>query len=232
MKILHVLQGDVGGSVEFVNMLMPKLKAKGYVNVAVCPKTSMLREKAIAQGVEYIELDMCREISFIKDACSFLKLLKIIKTQKPDIVHLHSTKAGAVGRPAAWLRRIPSVYTPHGWSFIMSVSDKKRGFYACVERILSHITTKITCISQNELKVAVERGIKQDKLLTIDNGIEISKYETKENVAILKNRLGLPKGKIIIGMVGRLTEAKNPLTICVCFKKTYREHLLRFSWRW
>jgi glycosyltransferase involved in cell wall biosynthesis len=211
MKILHVLQGTTGGSIEFLNLLLPQLETKGYINVVACPQYSTLREKCIAQGVEYIEFDMCREISLIKDISSLFKLLKIIKEQKCDILHAHSSKAGAVGRLAAWLKGIPSVYTAHGWSFNMRVSKREKFFYKTIERALSHITDAITCISQHEVDSATEAGISPKKLIKIDNGIDLTKYVFQEDVSQLKDRLGIPKDKIIIGMVARITEQKNPL---------------------
>ncbi|MDR1908111.1 MAG: glycosyltransferase family 4 protein [Holosporales bacterium] len=210
MKILHVLQGTVGGSIEFLNLLLPQLKAKGYVNVVACPQYSALREKCIAQGVEYIELDMCREVSFIKDISSLLHLLKIIKEQNYDILHAHSSKAGVVGRLAAWLKGIPSVYTAHGWSFNMRVSNRKKIFYSTIERALYHITETITCVSQYEVDSAMGVGIASNKLIKIDNAIDLTKYHFQEDVGQLKERLGIPKDKIIIGMVARITEQKNP----------------------
>jgi glycosyltransferase involved in cell wall biosynthesis len=210
MKILHVLQGTVGGSIEFLNLLLPRLKLKGYENVVACPYYSALREKCIANGFEWVELDMCREISPIKDIRAVITLVKIIKEQKCDILHAHSSKAGAVGRLAAWIKGVPSVYTAHGWSFIMRGSEKKIAFYKAVERFLSHMTDTITCVSQNEEDSAIKAGIAPNKLIKIDNGVDLAKYDFQEDIDRLKERLGIPKGKIIIGMAARITEAKNP----------------------
>jgi glycosyltransferase involved in cell wall biosynthesis len=210
MKILHVLQGTVGGTIEFVSLLTWQLKLKGYTNIVACPTYSALREKCIANGVEWVELDMCRAISPVKDIRAVIALTKIIKEQKCDILHAHSSKAGAVGRIAAWIRGIPCVYTAHGWSFNMNVSRKKRSFYAIVERFFSYITSVITCISQQELESAIKVGIDPKKLKKIDNGIDLGKYNVKEDVNTLKERLNIPKDKAIIGMVARITEQKAP----------------------
>jgi glycosyltransferase involved in cell wall biosynthesis len=210
MKILHVLQGKVGGSIEFLNLLLPQLKAKGYVNVVACPRDSALREKCIANGFEWVELDMCREISPLKDFCAVITLMKIIRKQKCDILHAHSSKAGVVGRLAAWIKGIPSVYTAHGWSFNIRISKKKRAFYKAIERIFSHISGAIACISQHEVDSALEAGIALNKLIKIDNALDLTKYDFREDIARLKKRLGIPEGKTIIGMVARITEQKNP----------------------
>jgi glycosyltransferase involved in cell wall biosynthesis len=210
MKILHVLQGTVGGSIEFVNLLIQQLNLKGHINIVACPRYSALREKCIANGFEWVELDMWREISLVKDIRAVIALMKIIKERKCDILHAHSSKAGAVGRIAAWLKGVPSVYTAHGWSFNMRVSNKKKLFYAAVERFLSYITGMITCISQQELESAIDVGISPKKLMKIDNGLNLEKYDIQDDVDILKERLNIPKEKVIIGMVARITEQKDP----------------------
>jgi glycosyltransferase involved in cell wall biosynthesis len=222
MKILHVLQGTVGGTIEFVNLLMQQLRLKGHINVVACPRYSALREKCIANGFEWIELDMCREISFFKDIRAVIMLTKIIKEQKCDILHAHSSKAGAIGRIAAWLQGVPCVYTAHGWSFNMRVSKKKKFFYAFVERFFSHITAAITCISQQELDSAVSIGINPKKLVKIDNGLDLGKYDIHDDVDALKGCLNIPRDKVVIGVVGRITEQKDPfffLNIASTIKK-------------
>jgi glycosyltransferase involved in cell wall biosynthesis len=210
MKILHVLQGTVGGTIEFLILLIQQLNLKGYLNVVACPRYSSLTEKCIANGIELVELDMCREISPAKDIRAVLELTKIIKEQKCDILHAHSSKAGAVGRLAACFQGVSSVYTAHGWSFNMRVSNKKKFFYATVERFLSYITGMITCISQQELDSAIDAGISSKKLVKIDNGMNLEKYDIQEDVNVLKERLSIPKEKVIIGMVARITEQKAP----------------------
>jgi glycosyltransferase involved in cell wall biosynthesis len=162
------------------------------------------------QSVDWIGLDMGREISPGRDLRSVLKLIKIIREQKCDILHAHSSKAGGVGRVAAWLTGVSCVYTAHGWSFDMRVSNKKRFFYKVVERFLSYMTDVIVCISQYEFESAMKAGINQKKLVKIDNGVDIKKYDIQEDIVSLKIQLGLPTDKIIIGMVARISEQKNP----------------------
>jgi glycosyltransferase involved in cell wall biosynthesis len=222
MKVLHVLQGTVGGSIELVNLLTQQLKLKGYCNTVACPRSAALREKCIASGIEWVELDMCREISPIKDIRAVISLMKIIKEQKCDILHAHSSKAGAVGRIAAWLKGVPCVYTAHGWSFNMNVSRKKRIFYRIVERFFSYITGMITCISQQELESAISAGFNPKKLKRIDNGVDLERYNIKEDVKVLKERLNIPKDKVIIGMVARITEQKDPFFFLEIARETRR----------
>ncbi|MDR1916160.1 MAG: glycosyltransferase family 4 protein [Synergistaceae bacterium] len=210
MKVLHVLQGTVGGTVEFINLLTQQLNKRGYINIVASPRYSNLRDKCLAQGMDWLELDMCREISLIKDTKSILKLIKIIKDEKCDILHAHSSKAGAIGRVAAWLSGIPCIYTPHGWSFNMKVSNLKKMFYRVIERLLAHITSVITCISQHELESAISAGISPKMLTKIDNGMNLAKYDIKMSRDVLRGRLNIPEDKIVIGMVARITEQKDP----------------------
>lgn len=94
---------------------------------------------------------------------------------EPDILHLHSTFAGAVARPAALLRgrRPKIVYCPHGWVFGMELPSWKRHIYAAVERCLVPLTDSIVNISHADHELARMNGIAPAKMTTIRNGIAV-----------------------------------------------------------
>jgi glycosyltransferase involved in cell wall biosynthesis len=113
----------------------------------------------------------------------------------------------------------------------MRVSNKKKLFYATLERFLSYITGMITCISQQELESAIEVGISSKKLAKIDNGLNLEKYDIQENANILKECLNIPKEKTVIGMVARITEQKDPfffLEIALEMKSRVRDSFFIF----
>lgn len=98
---------------------------------------------------------------------------KEIAAFRPDIVHIHGTFGGVVGRIvlSARAKRPKIVYCSHGWSFAMDVSPLKKRLYAGLERTLSRASDAIITISDDERRLAVEAGLPPDKLLTISNGI-------------------------------------------------------------
>ncbi|MFG1357333.1 glycosyltransferase [Xanthobacter pseudotagetidis] len=92
---------------------------------------------------------------------------------RPDLVHLHGTFAGVVGRALLGLRpRRPKIlYCAHGWSFAMDVSPLKKKLYSSLERVLAPGCDAIATISDDERRLAVAAGLPAGKLVTIWNGI-------------------------------------------------------------
>lgn len=155
---------------------------------------------------------LTREINPEKDLKALIKIKKIIKTKKPDIVHCHSSKAGALGRVAAKLSGVKKVfYTPHAYSFENNTfSPAKRRLFITMERVFSkRLTTCTFNVSENEKLKAMSNGIdKEEKFKVIYNGIpemEITNYTS------LKEELNLPEDAYIIGNNGRLSDQKNPM---------------------
>jgi glycosyltransferase involved in cell wall biosynthesis len=112
-----------------------------------------------------------------RDLFSFWNLArevrKSVKRHRPDIVHLHGTFAGIVGRLvlAARLGRPKIVYCAHGWSFVMDVSPARRKLYGFVERLLANFTDRIITVSEHERKCAIAVGIPAAKMTTVLNGV-------------------------------------------------------------
>ena len=153
---------------------------------------------------------MVRRISIINDFKSFFRIKKIIDLIKPDIIYLHSSKAGAIGRLLISKRRIKIFYNPHGWSFIMNIKEVKKRFYALLEQILAINTTRIISISDAEYFIALRYGIPKQKIKKISSGVDIKKF-SKINSNLVLNTVY--EDTLIIGFVGRLHEAKGPLIL-------------------
>lgn len=92
---------------------------------------------------------------------------------KPDIVHLHSSFAGAIVRAMLALRRDRPkiVYCPHGWAFSMEIAERKKQVYAAIERRLSAVTDLIHNVSQSEQDLALRFGLPGEKMRVFANGI-------------------------------------------------------------
>jgi glycosyltransferase involved in cell wall biosynthesis len=209
MKLLHIIQGSVGGTLEYLKLLIPRLKNLGYENKVICQNE--ICEELNTLSIETYKIEMSREISIKDDLISLMKILKVLKSYRPDICYLHSSKAGALGRLACFLTRTKCVYNPHGWSFAMQTGYINKLFYAFIEKSLSFLCSRIILISDAELSIAKNYHIApENKLITIYNGIDIDKFS--EALAVDRKTILNSNGKnIVIGMVGRLTEQKDPL---------------------
>lgn len=104
VKILHVhLSGDISGA-QRVSLDEMQTLSQEFQQSMVCSKEGRLTEQARRFGVRtHIISSLTREISILKDFVSFFQLYKLIKKEKFDIVHTHSSKTGFLGRVAAKL---------------------------------------------------------------------------------------------------------------------------------
>ena len=157
---------------------------------------------------------MFREINLFKDYKAYVELKRVIKDFKPDIVHTHAAKSGAIGRLAAISQNVPFIYhTFHGHVFHSYFGKFKTFLYLLIERWLAHKSTKIIAISSKQ-KIELVNLFKicsSKKMEIITLGFDLSRFQediiTKRTVFRLK--YNLDDNDIAIGIVGRLTPIKN-----------------------
>lgn len=211
IKVLHVVQGTEGGTLEYLKLFFMYMNKKKYNMELVCPNYGPFRSEISKIGIKVYTIDIKRNINLIDDYKAYRQLKHIIKLSRPDIIHLHSSKAGVVGRVAAYMNHIPCVYNAHGWAFSMDVSDAKKRAFALIERILAKSTDCIINISDSQQKLALKYNVaKENKMRVIYNGIDIKRFQ--DNVLRSNNfvSFGIKKDAFVVGMVCRLTEAKSP----------------------
>jgi glycosyltransferase involved in cell wall biosynthesis len=211
IKVLHIVQSN-GGVAEYLKMFFKHIDKDKFELDLLCSQ-QYEGEKLFFKEIGYnlTIINMTREISPFEDVKCVLQIAKYIRKTKPDIIHLHSSKAGALGRLASIFFRVPVVYNPHGWAFDMNISLKKKKLYVFIEKILGKFTNTIVNISDYEKKCALKYNIvPEEKIKVIYNGVEVYKYKKELNVQEIMKELDIPKDAFVIGMVGRITEQKSP----------------------
>src|SRR5438874_3480843 len=104
---------------------------------------------ASEEGVQRI-LSMSRPVRLWSDLLAFLSILRILRTERPHLVHTHAAKAGTLGRLAATLLRIPVVHTYHGHVFHGYFGPFQTGVWLTIERMLNRVTTRTVTISESQ----------------------------------------------------------------------------------
>ena len=175
MRIAYVItRSDVmgGASVHLLD-LAEGVQSRGHEVTIFVGGDGIVVERARKRGLKCVPLDhMLREISPIKDALGFFELRKKLSTFAPDLVHLHSAKAGMLGRMASRSLGLPVIYTAHGWPFTEGVSSRRRKVYALIERLMARYTSKIITVSDYDRKLALEEAVAcPDVIRTVHNGI-------------------------------------------------------------
>ena len=178
--ILYIAQPTHGGAIEYLYMFLKNIDKTKYNNILVLSEDYIGGTKRFEDLVESIYfLPMSREIKIGNVLKSVSKLKRILKKEKPSIIYMHSSMAGAVGRIANLFNfKVKLLYNAHGWYFNAKISKKKKKFYALIERILALRTTKIINISKAEYESALQHKIaSKKKMCIIENAIDFSKFE-------------------------------------------------------
>jgi glycosyltransferase involved in cell wall biosynthesis len=204
MKVTHVIE-STGGSLDFVLYLVKYIPE--HEHVLVYGRRTFLAFggryddiKTNYPNLKLIYWDYAqREINLLKDILAWYTLFRILRKAKPDVVHLHSSKAGFIGRLVCFALRSKNVlYTPNGLPFLREdVPLMIRRFYILLEKFANTFSGKVVACSKSECVEMKKIGI---PATYVNNGTEI--------IALLQKRAG---EKLVIGTTGRVTTQKNPL---------------------
>ena len=158
--------------------------------------------------------ELQREISFKKDRKAYKAIKKIISEFQPDIVHTHASKAGAIGRLAAYHSKVPViVHTFHGHVFHSYFGALKTGFYKAVERYLAKRSTAIIAISnkQKQELVDIHKIASAEKVTVVNLGFDLDRFQhnkTEKRLDFISS-YSIDEESVCIGIIGRLTAVKN-----------------------
>jgi glycosyltransferase involved in cell wall biosynthesis len=158
--------------------------------------------------------DMHRSINPMNDVKAFFEIIKIIRQFKPDIVHTHAAKSGALGRMAAFICGVPViVHTFHGHVFHSYFHPVKTKIFILIERFLAGISTKIVAISNLQKKELTQdfKICKPEKMEVIPLGFDLLRFTENQEEKRKKFRedYNVGKDEIAIGLIGRLVPVKN-----------------------
>ena len=192
---------------------------------------SYLARKYAVEPLTCVKLE--REISLRKDLAALWRIRQIIRREQPDIVHTHKSKAGALGRIAAFSAGVPViVHTFHGHIFHSYFGKLKSRLFIWIERLLGKITDTIIVISKRQYQEICEKYkiAAADKFAIVPLGFDFSSLDELDRYqGNLRRRYSIGADEITIGLIGRLTGVKNHrlfLRVAACLLRDYRQ--LRF----
>lgn len=205
IKVLHITQA-FGGVETYLRQVVQNIDREKFEIVIASPERDLLQNFCKENNVKHYVLHLARGANPIGDLASVFRIRKLIKKEKPNIVHLHSSKAGFVGRIAAKTKKCKSLFTPHGVSYLSFVGIKRLIFFS-LELFAKRFTYKVLAISHSEASRCIfEIGLKEEDIYIIPNSLTICSSRPP-----VPNKLGTLEGKMKVGTVARLTPQKNPL---------------------
>lgn len=167
--------------------------------------------------------EMKRAVNWSEDKKAYERIKQIIKDFKPDIVHTHASKAGAVGRLAAFNQKVPVVvHTFHGHVFHSYFGKAKTTLYKNVERYLAKKSNAIVAISdkQKHELTQIHKIAPPEKTHVINLGFDLNKFieHTEEKRADFRKKYVLEEDEIAVVIIGRLAPVKNHDMFLRCLK--------------
>lgn len=207
-KILHIVEAMGGGvftyMVELTNRLVEKYDV--YVAYATRQETPEDYKDYFDERIHLIKVEnFGREINYKRDFQAMKEVKDIVKKVEPSIVHLHSSKAGAIGRVVINGRKVPLFYTPHGYSFLINNhGGMHRLFYWILEASLG--LTRCTTISCSRGEHIDAAKITRRSIF-IENGVDMRKLN--ELIPIPYEERGTRS--FTVYTMGRICGQKNPV---------------------
>ncbi len=216
IRIAHIVEGFLGGTSTYMKTVLPGLVCRGFDVTLICSlyrcrpdANSMLRE-LFESGVRIEVIDMRRQINPVRDLAALIRIWRLLKKSRIDIVHTHCSKAGAVGRMAAKLAGVRAiVHSPHCFVFVRCGGYFRRRMYLAFERLFGKLTDMLIGVSASETKLAVHsKVVSRKKSICIPNGLPVEKCRVYQSASMIKQRLGIDAGTLVVSTACRLVEYK------------------------
>ncbi len=213
-KVAELIRKANGGMKEHYISLIEGLIVAGIEVIAICSFSLKDRQKLKKVGATVIPFILKDRINPIWDILAILRLTRILRKNKIDLVHCHGFRAGMIGRVAALLAKCHCIYTIHNF-LPMNLGKRRIKIVAWAEKILSGITKKIITVSQALKDEAAQRlGIDKHKIRVIYNGIvPPQKSNTSNKRQIIREKWGVSKDEKLVGTVARLIPSKGIETL-------------------
>jgi glycosyltransferase involved in cell wall biosynthesis len=204
-RVLHVAQPVEGGVAVAVEQVAADQRARGWQVAVVCPGTGTLPVALAQRGIPHLVWP-ARRAPGGSVAPEIRDLRGIVDLARPDVVHLHSSKAALAGRLAVRGRR-PTLISPHGWSWLAAgpFAPAARAW----ERYGARWTDLCVCVGAGEAGLAVEAGV-PGPLEVVRNGVDLARFRPAGPGARRASRraLGIGPDEPVAVCVGRVCRQK------------------------
>lgn len=193
--ILHITESLGGGVAHSISQLA-KAQAKSNEIIVIYSRrkdtpTEAQLEILLPHPIRRKQISMATQISPIRDFFSLFLLIRLINQMQPKILHLHSSKAGALGRLAAifFRKHIKVFYSPRGFSFLrQDISSVKRWIYFLIERILTIFPGVLVACSKSEMDLAIN-DIRHNEVTLIENSADLGCIQRAKRIVATPLRI-------------------------------------------
>ncbi len=212
-KVAHIITRlDFGGAQANTLYTAANLDRSRFDAVIITGNFGTLAHRADGYGKIVFAEKLVREISPLKDLAAFFELRRILKREAPQVVHTHSSKAGILGRLAAYSAGVPAVvHTFHGFGFHPRQGFLKRTFFILLEKFCALFSDALVFVSRSNMETARAAGIGDPaKYRLIRSGVKLAGYPAKTDRALKRAALGLDDSATVVLSIGNTKPQKNP----------------------
>ncbi len=183
IKVVHIAKPIAGVGVS-IQLITSTINSEVFDSVVLCNEfdavVDLVNDKN--KQIKRHHVNLVRSIHPLKDIICFLKIIKVLKKEKPNIIHCHSAKAGILGRLAGAYLRIPTLYTPHAYSYLSARSKIKRAFFKSIEKQFKKLPSKTVACSKSEYDRTInDLKFPKEKVLVWSNSIRNIRENIPEN---------------------------------------------------
>ncbi|WP_254050556.1 glycosyltransferase family 4 protein [Dietzia sp. WMMA184] len=201
--VVHVSQPVDGGVAAVVEALATDQAARGWDVHVATGSAGRLPERLVDRPVSVHRWEATRSPGRSTPG-EIVRLATLLRTVRPDVVHLHSSKAGLAGRLAVRGRAVPTIFQPHLWSF--EADDGAAARPALLwERLAARWADAIVCVSSDECLQGVRAGI-DGRLVVVPNGVDTDRIRPGDR-DLARREVGIPDGPLAV-CVARLSPLK------------------------
>jgi len=241
IKVIHIITRlDRGGSAQNTLLTCHELSHKYDVVLAHglsleskmtdWEKQSVNRQitEARKNGLKDITISsLVRRIDPVRDLRALFAICKLVKREKPAIVHTHTYKAGILGCWAAKMAGVPIIiHTPHGHIFFGHFSPLVTNFFMMIEKLTAGIVDRMVALTEGERRDYIACSVANpEKMVTIHSGVNMDRFmKVKVNTERKKRSLGLNPEAPVVGAVGWLLPIKGPLYLLRAMGEIWQNH--------
>ncbi len=231
---MHVITRFIRGGAQENTLLtvaglarLPGYEVSLVTGPGLGPEGDMLDE-AMKSGAKVIVIDeLRRAIHPWRDLVSYVKLRRVIRRLRPDIVHTHSSKAGILARMAARAEKVPViVHSIHGLPFHDYEKPLLNRLYVALERHCGKYTGRIISVADAMTEKAVAAGVApRSKFVTIYSGMAADSFlHGNHDRAAVRARLGIAADRLVVGVIARISPLKGHEFVIRAAPQIVEEH--------
>ncbi|GLB52892.1 glycosyltransferase family 1 [Neptunitalea chrysea] len=173
IKIAHVTH-SVGGLEIYLRLISENINSDKFENIVIHQKDEKKKRYINNKGEKLLEykIPIQREISVLRDLLCVYETVKILRKEKPDLIHAHSAKGGIIGRLASLFYRVPVLHTPHAYSYLSASSPMAKKVYLTIEKIFRRFNSYLLATSDSEMNRGLkEVGYKKKRVIVFKNSV-------------------------------------------------------------